>query len=102
MPPAKHQPENWIQKYWRPAMAWQYFVICLFDFMFAPIMLGVYAAIRNIPMEVWTPLTLQGGSTYHIAMGAILGVSAWSRGQEKVELVKSPATQPATDDDDTK
>ena len=33
---------------------------------------------------MWTPLTLQGGGLYHIAMGAIIGVSAYGRTQEKL------------------
>lgn len=78
------ESEHWLQKYWRPAMAVQYFIICMFDFMLAPIGLAVYAAIRDIPYIAWHPLTLEGGGLYHLAMGAILGVAAWTRGQEKV------------------
>lgn len=32
----------------------------------------------------WNPLTLQGGGLYHLAMGAVIGITAWSRGQEKI------------------
>lgn len=81
--------ENWLQKYWRPAMAIQYFIICLFDFMAAPIGLSVYCAIRDIPYILWHPLTLEGGGLYHISMGAILGVTAWTRGQEKIVSIKN-------------
>jgi hypothetical protein len=85
--------EHWSQKYWRPAMAWQYFTICLFDFMFAPIMLAIYAAIRNIPLDAWHPITLEGGGMYHMAMGAILGITAWTRGKVQIDSVKT-STQP--------
>jgi len=81
--------ENWLQKYWRPAMAVQYFIICLFDFMAAPIGLAIYSAIRDIPYIVWHPLTLEGGGLYHISMGAILGVTAWTRGQEKIVSIQN-------------
>jgi hypothetical protein len=30
------------------------------------------------------PLTLQGAGLYHIAMGAVLGVAAYGRSQEKI------------------
>jgi hypothetical protein len=32
----------------------------------------------------WDPLTLKGAGLFHLAFGAILGVSAFTRGQEKV------------------
>jgi hypothetical protein len=38
----------------------------------------------------WNPLTLQGAGLYHVAMGAILGVAAWSRGQEKMAGMSMP------------
>ena len=75
---------NFLRDYWRPMMAVQYFIICLFDFMAAPIGLTVYAAVRDIEYIAWHPLTLEGGGLYHLSMGAILGVSAWSRGKEKI------------------
>lgn len=81
--------DGWLQKYWRPAMAVQYFIICMFDFMAAPIFLAVYSAFRDIDYIVWHPLTLEGGGLYHISMGAILGVTAWTRGQEKIVSIKN-------------
>lgn len=70
-------------------MAVQYFIICMFDFMVAPIGLTTYTAIRDIDYIVWHPLTLEGGGLYHISMGAILGITAWTRGQEKVETIRN-------------
>jgi hypothetical protein len=32
----------------------------------------------------WQPLTLQGAGLYHIAMGAVLGIAAYGRTQEKI------------------
>ena len=32
----------------------------------------------------WSPLTLQGAGLYHIAMGAVLGLAAYGRSQEKI------------------
>jgi hypothetical protein len=46
---------------------------------------------------MWQPLTLQGGGLIHISFGAILGVAAWTRGQEKVEAIKNPPPAPAAE-----
>jgi hypothetical protein len=49
---------------------------------------------------MWQPLTLQGGGLIHISFGAILGVAAWTRGQEKVEAIKNaPTPAPAAEDE---
>lgn len=32
----------------------------------------------------WDPLTLKESGFFHLAMGAIIGVSAWTRGNEKL------------------
>ena len=32
----------------------------------------------------WSPLTLQGAGLFHIAMGAVLGIAAFGRTQEKL------------------
>jgi len=70
--------DSWYTKYWRPAMAWQYLGICLFDFLIMPI---VFLALKG---GIWEPMTLKGAGLYHVAMGAIVGVTAWTRGQEKI------------------
>ena len=76
--------ESWIKQYWRPAIAWQYFSVCVFDFIIFPLIdfaLSYYTKIDNN----WDPLTLKDGGFYHLAMAAIIGVAAWTRGQEKVQ-----------------
>jgi hypothetical protein len=35
-------------------------------------------------MAQWQPLTLQGAGLFHIAMGAVLGIAAMGRTQEKI------------------
>lgn len=80
-------------KKWRPAMAWSYMVICIFDFILAPIFWSVLqASYKGNVTEAWTPLTLQGAGLFHLAMGAILGVTAWSRGQEKLASTNTNST----------
>ena len=80
--------ESPIIRYWRPCTAWMYSLICLFDFMIAPIIyLFVQAQTGNIIQ--WAPVTLQASGLFHLAMGAIIGVSAWSRGQEKLSYIEN-------------
>lgn len=81
--------ETWFKDRWRPAIAWQYFTVCLFDFIIAPVLTGTFHYITEsaVNYEQWQPLTLQTGGFYHVSMAAIIGVYAWSRGQEKLKNV---------------
>jgi len=81
------QNEDWMVKKWRPAMGWCYMVICCLDMAIFPIMWNVVQMITKQPLTQWNPLTLQGAGLFHLAMGAVLGISAWSRGQEKMQGV---------------
>jgi hypothetical protein len=86
----KQEQTEWFKSKWRPAVAWQYVAVCLFDFIIAPVMILTYAHFHPEAVYApWAPLTLQGGGLYHLSMGAIAGVSAWSRGQEKINGVES-------------
>jgi hypothetical protein len=91
----KKEEEHWLKSYWRPAMGWSYFIICLFDFLIAPILNAVFFALFNATkFQQWDPMTLKGAGLYHIAMGAIIGVSAWSRGQEKISVSTTTTQSP--------
>jgi len=82
---SESKKEDWMNSKWRPMMGWTYMATCIFDFILGPIlynMLQYYNPGQAVGM--WTPLTLQGGGLYHIAMGAIIGVSAYGRTQEKL------------------
>lgn len=82
--------EHWMKAYWRPAMGWLYMAICAFDFIIGPIlsltMPAVLAGIgvTTVTYTPWESLTLSNGGLIHLAFGAILGVAAWTRGQEKL------------------
>jgi hypothetical protein len=81
---AKKQ-EDWMNAKWRPMMGWTYMATCLFDFILGPILFNILQYYNpGQAIGMWTPLTLQGGGLYHIAMGAIIGVSAYGRTQEKL------------------
>ena len=82
--------EPWYVSLWRPAMAWMYMGICVFDFVLGPFFYAWFAWYTKdfAKFGEWQPLTLQGGGLFHAAMGGILGVSSWSRGRENLEKYK--------------
>lgn len=73
--------ETWLKQYWRPAIAWQYLAVCIFDFIVFP------AAYMYFTKQPYDPITLKEGGFYHLAMAAIIGVAAWTRGQEKITRI---------------
>lgn len=85
---AEKEVEDWMTKKWRPMMAIMYMSVCAFDFIIAPILWAVVqfweTQAANDAFRQWQPLTLQGAGLFHMAMGAVLGITAWSRGQEKL------------------
>jgi hypothetical protein len=94
--------EDWMTTKWRPMMAMTYMATIWFDFILGPILFNILQYYNpGQAITVWTPLTLQGGGLYHLAMGGILGIAAWTRGQEKIETIKAgepvmmPVTSPA-------
>jgi hypothetical protein len=73
---------------WRPAIAWSYMVICLFDFMIGPMVYNVLQYLDDgSTITMWESITLQGGGLYHLSMGAIVGVSAFGRTKEKLAAI---------------
>ena len=86
---------------WRPMMAMMYMAVCMADFIIFPIMFTVVqfweVQAANDAFRQWSPLTLQGAGLFHMAMGAVLGVTAWSRGQEKMAgVASSTSLSPST------
>lgn len=99
--------DSWFGIYWKPAAAVIYLVICLFDFVAVPTYIGLggqplselILAVKDLPpdaqnivltmkLSAWEPLTLKGGGLFHIAFGAILGATVWSRGQERINEIR--------------
>ena len=72
-----------IRRYWRPAMAWLYFVIVSLDFVIFPIIwyqLGGQGEYKSY--------TLQNGGMFHLAMGAIVATASIGRSWEKMDQYK--------------
>lgn len=79
------EDEPWLMRYWRPMMAWQYFVVCICDFIIFPSVAMYYASKYGVAENFkWDPITLTAGGFYHIAMGVIVGIAAYTRGQENI------------------
>jgi len=85
MSESEKKKEDWMNSKWRPMMGWLYMGTCTFDFVIFPILWSLLQAITKAPqITQWQPLTLQGAGLYHIAMGAVLGLAAFGRTQEKL------------------
>jgi hypothetical protein len=89
----KEQEEHWMQSKWRPAMGWMYMSVCVFDFVLFPILYTIVqfweTQASNDAFRQWVPITLSNGGLFHIAMGAILGISAYGRTQEKLGMAQN-------------
>ena len=78
------EKEDWMQKRWRPAMGWMYMLTCTCDFVLFPVLWSLLQTMTKQPLTQWQPLTLQGAGLFHLAMGAVLGIAAFGRTQEKM------------------
>ena len=91
MSDSEKKKEDWMNAKWRPAMGWLYMLVCLCDFVLFPVLHAIYVAAlfkngvtpNGVPGQ-WQPLTLQGAGLFHLAMGAVLGLAAFGRTQEKI------------------
>jgi hypothetical protein len=98
---SEQKKEDWMNSKWRPMMGWLYMGTCTFDFVIFPILWSLLQAVTHAAqITQWQPLTLQGAGLYHIAMGAVLGLAAFGRTQEKLAGANNgginlPPSQPA-------
>jgi hypothetical protein len=77
--------EDWMNSKWRPMMGWMYMLVCTMDMVIFPVLWSLVQTIGDGKVESqWMPITLQGAGLFHIAMGAILGIAAYGRTQEKL------------------
>ena len=99
MSASEKKKEDWMNTKWRPMMGWMYMAVCICDFILFPILHAIYVAAlfkngvppTGIPAQ-WNPLTLQGAGLFHLAMGAVLGIAAYGRTQEKVNGAITPTS----------
>lgn len=94
MSDSEKKKEDWMNSKWRPAMGWLYMFVCFFDFVLAPILWSLVQALYKGGVNVqWQPLTLQGAGLFHISMGAVLGLAAYGRTQEKLNGANNGGVQ---------
>ena len=85
MSESEKKKEDWMNSKWRPMMGWSYMLTCIADFVIFPVLWSILQSISKGQVNVqWQPITLQGAGLYHIAMGAVLGIAAYGRTQEKL------------------
>ena len=101
MSDSEKKKEDWMNSKWRPMMGWMYMVVCIADFVFFPVLWSLVQVIAGGEVKSqWSPITLQGAGLFHMAMGAILGIAAYGRTQEKLNGANNggiapPSTSPA-------
>ena len=82
---SEQKKEDWMNSKWRPMMGWMYMTVCACDFMLFPILWSLLQSLSHGQVtSQWQPLTLQGAGLFHVAMGAVLGIAAYGRTQEKL------------------
>jgi len=91
---SEKKKEDWMNSKWRPMMGWMYMLVCTMDFVGFPVLWSLLQMVShgNVTSQ-WQPLTLQGAGLFHIAMGAVIGISAYGRTQEKLGGAAGPTMQ---------
>ena len=91
-----HKKEDWMQTKWRPARGWMYMIVSSCDFVIFPVLWSLLQAMThgNVSSQ-WQPITLQGAGLFHVAMGAVLGIAAFGRTQEKIANTASNTPTPS-------
>ena len=93
---SEQKKEDWMNSKWRPMMGWMYMVVCMFDMILFPILWSLLQTFTHTSITQWNPLTLQGAGLFHIAMGAVLGIAAFGRTQEKLNGANNGGAQVPT------
>jgi len=81
---SEQKKEDWMNSKWRPMMGWMYMLVCTMDMVIFPVLWSLLQTTTGTAITQWNPLTLQGAGLFHIAMGAVLGIAAFGRTQEKL------------------
>lgn len=91
---SEKKKEDWMNAKWRPMMGWMYMVVCMMDMVVFPVLWSLLQTVTHTPITQWNPLTLQGAGLFHIAMGAVLGIAAFGRTQEKLNGANNGGAAP--------
>lgn len=104
------RPHNWMATHWKPASAFIYTLICLFDFVIFPTYLGLNKVdmvqlighIQHLEPVVqqqvmlastvgYEPFTLRGSGLFHLAFGALLTGAALHNGAAPSVSTRDPS-----------
>ena len=92
---SEKKKEDWMNSKWRPMMGWMYMLVCTMDMVVFPVLWSLLQSLNHGQVtSQWQPLTLQGAGLFHIAMGAVLGIAAFGRTQEKLGGANNGGMQP--------
>ena len=93
---SEQKKEDWMNAKWRPMMGWMYMLVCTCDFVIFPVLWSLVQAYTHGSVSTqWQPVTLQGAGLFHMAMGAVIGVAAFGRTQEKLAGANAGGATPA-------
>jgi len=75
----------------RPALAWIYCIICLFDFIIMPILFNILQ-FNTLGQNIseYSAITLQNSGLFHISMCAVLGINSHSKSKERIADITTP------------
>ena len=93
---SESKKEDWMNSKWRPMMGWMYMLVCTMDMVVFPVLWSLLQTMTHTTITQWNPLTLQGAGLFHIAMGAVLGIAAFGRTQEKLGGANNGGLQTTT------
>jgi hypothetical protein len=93
---SEKKKEDWMNSKWRPMMGWMYMLVCMMDMVVFPILWSLLQTMTHSPITQWNPLRLQGAGLFHIAMGAVLGIAAFGRTQEKLSGANNGGLAPVS------
>ena len=93
---SEKKKEDWMNSKWRPMMGWMYMLVCTMDMVIFPILWSLLQTTVGTGLTQWNPLTLQGAGLFHIAMGAVLGIAAFGRTQEKLNGANNGGLAPVS------
>ena len=89
--------EKYSMMKWKYMMGWMYLAVCIFDFIVAPIGWSIIqfweVEAVNDAFRQWAPITLQGAGFFHMAMGAVLGISAFKGNDDKKKEEYKPVSE---------
>jgi hypothetical protein len=92
---------DWLRNYWRPMMAIVYMAVVIFDFIIGPVFWSIMQFYGGSVSVQWVPLTLSDAGVFHVAMGGVLGISAFTRGKEKIERIRRGESDSRVNDQDS-